>query len=138
MPETAAARTANSAPPPPDYKHTIGDAELRVTPAARARIKGLVQETGGEAIAVRIYVAGGGCSGMKYGMTFAEQTAPTDSVLADAEGFKLAIDPVAFAFLRGAEVDYVEDGVNTSFVFNNVFQAVGGSGACGGCGGGGF
>ena len=45
------------------------------------------------------------------------------------------VDPIALCYLQGAEVDYVDDGVNTSFVFNNVFRAVGGSGACGGCGG---
>ncbi len=118
------------------YNQNLTDADLAVTEQARQKIAGLVQDTGGEACAVRIYVSGGGCSGMNYGMTFAEQTAGTDSVMGDAGGFQLVVDPVAFSFLKGAEIDYVDDGVNASFVFNNVFQAVGGSGACGGCGGG--
>ena len=120
------------------YNQTLTDADLMVTADARRRIAGLVADTGGEASAVRIYVSGGGCSGMNYGMTFAEQAETTDSVMADETGFKLVVDPVAFSFLKGAEVDYVDDGVNASFVFNNVFQAIGGSGACGGCGGGAF
>ena len=53
-------------------------------------------------------------------------------------GFRVVIDPLALAYMQGAEIDYSEDGANASFVFNNVFKAVGGSGACGGCGGAGF
>lgn len=119
----------------PTYDPTIGDADLRVTADAKRKLTDLVQGTGGEAQAVRIYVAGGGCSGMNYGMTFAEQAEPTDSTMNDGNGFQLVVDPVALGFLRGAEIDYVDDGINASFVFNNVFQAIGGSGACGGCGG---
>ena len=118
-----------------EYRHNLTDADLTVTADARRRIAGLVGDTDGEASAVRIYISGGGCSGMNYGMTFAEKAEATDSVMTDGNGFKLVVDPVAFSFLRGAEVDYVDDGVNASFVFNNVFQAIGGSGACGGCGG---
>ncbi len=118
-----------------EYNHTLADADLAVTSSARAKIASLVNDTGGEVSAVRIYVSGGGCSGMNYGMTFAEDAEAIDSVMADDSGFKLVVDPVALGFLEGAEVDYVDDGVNASFVFNNVFQAVGGSGACGGCGG---
>ncbi len=124
-----------------EYSRTLSDADLVVTEDARRRIADLVRETDGEAEAVRIYVSGGGCSGMNYGMTFAERAEEKDSTISDDTddtAFKLVVDPVALSFLRGAEVDFVDDGVNSSFVFNNVFQAIGGSGACGGCGGGAF
>ena len=45
------------------------------------------------------------------------------------------MDPVALGYMHGAEIDYKDDGVNATFVFNNVFKSVGGSGSCGGCGG---
>lgn len=122
----------------PAYSRVLGDSDLQVTADAQRKITDLVRDTGGEAAAVRIYVAGGGCGGMNYGMTFAEQVEATDSTLSDGDGFQLVVDPVALGFLKGAEIDYVDDGVNASFVFNNVFQAVGGSGACSGCGGGAF
>ena len=121
-----------------EYSQTISDQELIVTESAKQKISSLVQDTNGEASAVRIYVTGGGCSGMNYGMTFAEKQEDIDSVMGDDNGFKLVVDPIALGFLGGAEVDYVDDGINASFVFNNVFQSVGGSGACGGCGGGAF
>ena len=106
-----------------------------ITQPARAKIVDLLKEADKSIDSVRIFVSGGGCSGMTYGMTFSESRENRDSVLEDAEGCKVVVDPIALCYLQGAEVDYVDDGVNTSFVFNNVFRAVGGSGACGGCGG---
>ena len=114
------------------YSQVLSNDMLAVTDSARDKISSLVRDTNGEASAVRIYVSGGGCSGMNYGMTFAEDAETKDSIMSDDNGFKMVVDPIALAFLEGAEVDYVDDGINASFVFNNVFQAVGGSGACGG------
>lgn len=121
-----------------EFDQLLHDEDLQVTQSAREKITGLIQDTKGEAEAVRIYVTGGGCSGMNYGMTFADKAEARDSIMQGQDGFKLVVDPVALSFLGGAEVDYVDDGINTTFVFNNVFQSVGGSGACGGCGGGSF
>ena len=45
------------------------------------------------------------------------------------------MDAGAWGYMDGAEIDYKDDGVNATFVFNNVLKSVGGSGACGGCGG---
>jgi iron-sulfur cluster assembly accessory protein len=119
-----------------DYiMNTMLSEQLVVTASARAKIVDLLEEADQSIDSVRIFVSGGGCGGMNYGMTFAESREIRDSVLEDAEGCKVVVDPIALCYLQGAEVDYVDDGVNTSFVFNNVFKAVGGSGACGGCGG---
>jgi iron-sulfur cluster assembly accessory protein len=119
-----------------DYiMNTMLSEQLVVTASARAKIVDLLEEADQSVDSVRIFVSGGGCGGMNYGMTFAESREIRDSVIEDAEGCKVVVDPIALCYLQGAEVDYVDDGVNTSFVFNNVFKAVGGSGACGGCGG---
>lgn len=116
------------------YNTVLTQEKLAVTNAASEKVSTLLSEAGEQVDAVRVYVYGGGCSGMKYGMTFAETTLPTDSLMAEGD-MRLVVDPVALGFLNGAEIDYADDGVNASFVFNNVFQAVGGSGSCGGCGG---
>ncbi len=121
-----------------EYSQILTESDLVVTDAAKDKISKLINDTNGDASAVRIYVSGGGCSGMNYGMTFTEKAEAMDSAMNDDNGFQLVVDPFALSFLEGAEVDYVDDGVNATFVFNNVFQAVGGSGACGGCGGGAF
>ena len=112
--------------------------QLVITAPARAKIIELLGEAEQSVDSVRIFVSGGGCSGMNYGMTFADTSEPRDSVLEGGEGFRMVIDPLALAYMKGAEIDYSDDGANSSFVFNNVFKAVGGSGACGGCGGSGF
>ena len=113
----------------------ISTTDFIVTAPARDKIADLLTNAEETIAAVRIFVSGGGCSGMNYGMTFAESEEGRDSVLEDDRGCRLVVDPIALSYIQGAEIDYVDDGVKSSFVFNNVFKAVGGSGACGGCGG---
>ena len=108
---------------------------ISVTASAKAKIAELLSNSDESHSAVRVFVSGGGCGGMSYGMTFAESVAGKDRFLNDETGFALTIDPVAFSYLQGAEIDFQDSDVNATFVFNNVFQAVGGSGACSGCGG---
>ena len=115
----------------------ISTEDLEVTASAQAKLGQLISSADDEIDAIRIFVSGGGCSGMNYGMTFAETQNPTDSVIDNDDGLRILVDPFALAYLSGAQIDFVDDGLNASFVFNNVFQSVGGSGACGGCGGGG-
>jgi iron-sulfur cluster insertion protein len=115
------------------YSSELTQSQIAVTDSAKVKVTALLVDAGNQVEAVRVYVYGGGCSGMKYGMTFAEKTEPGDALMEDGD-VKIVVDPVALGFLKGAEIDYADDGVNSSFVFNNVFQSVGGSGACGGCG----
>jgi len=82
---------------------------------------------------VRIFVSGGGCSGMSYGMTFVDQPTPFDTTL-DKDGLKVHVDAVALGFLEGVEIDYQTEGANASFVFKNVFANSTSGGGCGGCG----
>ena len=122
----------------PSLENVVNDTELTVTDAARRKISELIQGADPDIDSVRVFVSGGGCSGMNYAMTFADSKESRDSFLEGEESFRMIIDPFALAYMKGAEIDYSEDGANSSFVFNNVFKAVGGSGACGGCGGAGF
>jgi len=114
------------------YSNIVTDEDMRLTPAAEAKMAELLDEAG-EFDALRIFVTGGGCSGMAYGMTYAEEISEYDSTL-DGNGYKIIVDPVALNFMKGCEIGFDQ----SSFTFSNVFQAIGGSGACGGCGGGGF
>ncbi|HHQ41130.1 MAG TPA: iron-sulfur cluster assembly accessory protein [Chromatiales bacterium] len=118
------------------FEQRLTEAELRLTEAAQEKLRGLLEEARRDDDAiqgVRIYVAGGGCGGMGYGMTFADEVRETDAVL-ELDGLRIVIDAVALAYMRGAEIDYVEERFGGSFVFNNVFQAVGGTGVCSACG----
>lgn len=120
----------------PAYKIEIADHEMKVSPAAAEQLKILLESIEDDIAGIRIFVSGGGCGGMTYGMTYAESINDHDKVL-DGDGYKIMVDPVALSYLQGADIDYVDNGMSKSFVFNNVFQSVGGSGGCAGCGGGG-
>lgn len=116
-----------------EFASTLSDADLRLTPAAMGKMAQLFNDVDDDLEAIRVFVAGGGCGGMSYGMTFTDTRTAYDCVL-EAHGFNLYVDAVALNYLRGVEIDYVERPSGASFVFNNVFAATGGSGTCGACG----
>lgn len=115
------------------YNSDILENELKVSPAAAEQLAGLMNNPDVDAAGIRVFVSGGGCGGMTYGMTYAESISDRDKVL-DGKGFKIVVDAVALNYLKGCDIDFSQDGLNASFVFNNVFQSVGGSGTCGACG----
>jgi iron-sulfur cluster insertion protein len=107
--------------------------DLEVTQSAQDKLREIVTQSEDEVSAIRIYIGGGGCSGMSYGMTFTDQQTDFDTVLG-FDGFKVFVDVVALNYLRGAQIDYIQEQGRERFVFNNVFAETGGSGSCGGCG----
>jgi iron-sulfur cluster insertion protein len=118
----------------PAFRETISEQEIRITPGAQVQLAKLFEQVDDDDIeAIRIYVSGGGCSGMTYGMTFTDQQTPYDRVM-DYQGFRLYVDAVALNYLQGVEIDYITRPTGASFVFNNVFANTGGSGTCGACG----
>ncbi len=116
------------------FNTVLTAADINISEAAGEKMKELFADVGDEMEAIRIYVSGGGCSGMSYGMTFSDEKSAFDSVL-DSGDYKLYVDTVALNYMRGVEIDFVDRGMGeASFVFNNVFAATGGSGGCGTCG----
>ncbi|WP_428634467.1 HesB/IscA family protein [Sedimenticola sp.] len=113
------------------FSHQITD-QVRVTPEAQDQLTQLIQKEE-DIVGIRIFIYGGGCGGMNYGLTFVEQPQEIDCIL-EQDDLKIFIDPVALSFLEGVEVDYQTQGLNSSIVFRNVFQNVGGTGACNACG----
>jgi iron-sulfur cluster insertion protein len=107
--------------------------ELEVTPPAQEKLLEIIEQSDEDVSAIRIYIGGGGCGGMSYGMTFTDLQTDFDTAL-QFDGFKILVDVVALNYLRGAQIDYVQEVGRERFVFNNVFAETGGTGACGGCG----
>lgn len=90
-----------------------------VTVSARAAqriIKILRTEPAGAVL--RVAVNGGGCSGFRYDFDIATNQAPDDCIVA-RDGATVVIDPVSLDFLRGAEIDYVDDLIGQSFKIHN-------------------
>ena len=115
------------------FTQTLTNNDIEVTASAQQKLSEIVGESEEEVAGVRIYVGGGGCGGMSYGMTFTDQISDYDMVLG-FDGFKVLVDVVALNYLRGAQIDYIQEVGRERFVFNNVFSETGGSGTCGGCG----
>ena len=107
--------------------------ELEVTRSAQDKLHEIISQTDEDVSAIRIYISGGGCGGLSYGMTFTDEQSDFDTLL-QFDGFKILVDVVALNYLRGAQIDYIEEVGRERFVFNNVFAETGGSGVCGGCG----
>ncbi|MBS0471469.1 MAG: iron-sulfur cluster assembly accessory protein [Proteobacteria bacterium] len=101
---------------------------VRLTDAAAARLRAIMDDAEGKYLGVRVGVTNGGCAGMSYTMDYAEQQNPLDEVVED-RGVKIFIDPKAILFLIGTEMDFVTEKLGARFVFNNPNQTA----ACG-CG----
>ena len=101
---------------------------MSLTDAAAERVKHLMSNRSDPATGLRIGVRTGGCSGMAYSMDFTLDKEPLDEVVED-KGVKLFVDSKALMFLIGTEMDYVEDKLQSGFVFNNPNE----KGRCG-CG----
>jgi iron-sulfur cluster assembly protein len=90
---------------------------ITLTDAAAARLNELIaqQEAG---TVLRLGVTTSGCSGFAYTMDFADSPGADDEVFED-HGIRLLVDRQHIHYLDGMEVDFVRDGLNRSFQFNN-------------------
>ncbi|MCG8425973.1 MAG: iron-sulfur cluster assembly accessory protein [Chromatiales bacterium] len=113
------------------FSHTLTD-EIKISPEAQDQLTQLIEQEE-EIIGVRLFIYGGGCGGMSYGITFVEQASEYDCLLEQGD-LKVYIDAVALGFLKGVEIDYQTEGLNRSLVLRNVFQSIGGAGVCSACG----
>lgn len=110
----------------------LNDSELTLTAPAQAKMADLFTQVDDSIQGVRVFATAGGCSGISFGMTFTDAINDDDGVLA-CEGFKVIVDDGTLPYLRGVEIDFVDQGDgNATFVFNNLPQV--GGGGCGSCG----
>ena len=72
----------------------------------------------GKGFGIRLGVKTSGCSGMAYKLEFVDNTESEDLVFA-SHGVKVVIDPKSLAYLDGTELDFVKEGLNEGFKFNN-------------------
>ena len=86
--------------------------------SAAAKVRQLIDEEGNEALKLRVFVQGGGCSGFQYGFTFDEVVNEDDTTM-ERNGVTLLIDSMSYQYLVGAEIDYKEDIEGAQFVIKN-------------------
>lgn len=101
---------------------------VSVTPAAIERIKVLLEKRGKPSAGIRIGIKTKGCSGMQYNIEYADAKNPFDEEI-HAEDVTIFIDPKAIMFILGTEMDFVDEQMQSGFVFKNPNE----KGKCG-CG----
>lgn len=82
----------------------------------------------GKGEGIRIGIKTSGCSGLAYVLEFVDEVAGHDAVF-ESHGVKVFVDPKSLVYIDGLEMDYVKNGLNEGFEFNNPNQ----KGECG-CG----
>ena len=93
-------------------------APLVFTDAAARKVGALIAGEGNPNLMLRVFVQGGGCSGLQYGFEFDEQVQDGDTCI-ENQGVKLLVDPMSFQYLGGAEIDYREGLDGAQFVIRN-------------------
>jgi iron-sulfur cluster assembly protein len=91
---------------------------LTVTPSAAEKIRGLMAERNLTEHGLRVFVAGGGCSGMQYGMAFDNNPQANDQVI-EMDGVKLIVDAVSLPYIHGACIDFVDSLMGGGFRIDN-------------------
>jgi len=91
---------------------------LTVTPSAVLTIRNLLEQRNIPNHALRVFVSGGGCSGMQYGMAFEAGSQEFDRVV-EVDGVRLLIDPTSLFYLDGATIDFVDSLMGGGFRIEN-------------------
>ena len=91
---------------------------ITLTPAAAERIREVLEREGKAGYAVRLKIAGGGCSGMSYQMDFAKDEKPGDEVFEFGD-IKVLVDLKSYLYLNGTELDYEVGLLAGGFKFHN-------------------
>lgn len=120
-----------------------------LTPAASQAVKDILAQRNLEGYALRVYVAGGGCCSVNFGMALDNNFRDVDTTF-ESNGIKVVVDEVSIDYLRDATVDFINDPQHGAGFAVNSPNAKGhshGEGACAcgsngessscGCGGGG-
>jgi iron-sulfur cluster assembly accessory protein len=116
---------------------------INMTPAAADKVRELLSQENDPSLALRVFVAGGGCSGLQYGMTLDEEQ-EGDTVI-PISGFSILVDEMSMGYIDGSEVDYVDSLMGAGFTVNNPnavsscgcghsFKTAGGGGEAKSCG----
>lgn len=129
----------------------LEETTLHLTGNAAGIVRNLLVQKNVPTYGLRVFVSGGGCSGLQYGMALEAEARPYDHVI-EAEGVKIFVDPTSMMYLGGATIDYEDSlmgggfkienpnaasscGCGTSFKSKDQGAAQASGGSCGsGCG----
>jgi len=91
---------------------------VNLTPAAAEKLSGIMSQKGMvDSHALRVFVKGGGCGGMQYGMTFDEKRDGDE--MYEQHGMKIIVDSTSLFYIDGANIDYVDNLMGGGFHIDN-------------------
>jgi iron-sulfur cluster insertion protein len=91
---------------------------ITITETAEARIREILAEENTSELKLRVFVQGGGCSGMQYGFTLDQDIGEDDWTL-DVNGVTVLVDSMSGQYLQGAEIDFRTDAMGAAFSIKN-------------------
>ena len=91
---------------------------ITITESAKTKIKDILYDEGNPNLALRTFVQGGGCSGFNYGFTL-DEIKNEDDFEIPLDEFKVLVDSMSMTYLSGAEIDYKEELMGSSFTIKN-------------------
>lgn len=91
---------------------------IQVSPNAVAKVRSLLEEEGNQALKLRVYVTGGGCSGFQYGFSFDEELNDDDTRI-EKDGVTVVVDAMSYPYLVGSRLDYQEGLQGSKFIVEN-------------------
>lgn len=125
---------------------------ITLSDRAASELKTLIEENGKDGAALRVWVAGGGCSGLQYGMALDDAAPEGDDSILEDRGVKIYVDAMSLRYMVGSVVDYVDDALGGGFKIENPnatkscgcgssfsageegMEGLDNGGGCGGCG----
>ena len=91
---------------------------ITITDSAVEKLKDILAEENNPELKLRVFVQGGGCSGMQYGFTLDEAVNDDDWDI-ETGGVRILVDSMSGGYLQGATIDYKEDQYGSSFAIQN-------------------
>ncbi len=100
-------------------REEFAPAEVTLTERAAQEIKNLLEEQKQPDSALRVWVAGGGCSGLQYGMALDDGDPEDGDIVMQDQGITIVVDNLSLKYMKGAHVDFVDDVLGGGFKIEN-------------------
>lgn len=127
---------------------------ISLSERAANELRGMLIENAKEGASLRVWVAGGGCSGLSYGMAIDDNEPEEGDVVLSDQGIQILVDSLSLKYMAGSVIEFVEDTLGGGFKIENPNATkscgcgssfsvdeegmegldTGGRGGCGGCG----
>lgn len=93
--------------------------QISLSDRAANELKGMLVENDKQNAALRVWVAGGGCSGLSYGMAIDDNEPEESDVILSDQGIKIFVDSLSLKYMSGSVIEFVDDTLGGGFKIEN-------------------